>query len=111
MTDINPTPAPATSDASTSSRYAPTTPGRCFRGAIISSGLALVMYLLTRSIIQALAHVPLPTKSVFSANIAVAVRTLVIGTSTMATGIFAIATLGLLALAVQLLIRQRQQQE
>lgn len=111
MTDINPTPTPANPDASTSSRYAPTTPGRCLRGAVISGGLAVVMYLLTRSIILALAEVPVPTKSVFSANIAVAVRTLVIGVSTLATGIFAIATLGLLALAIQLLIRQRQQQE
>jgi hypothetical protein len=38
-------------------------------------------------------------------NIAVAVRTLVLGMSTLATAIFAIATLGLIALGIQLLLQ------
>lgn len=107
MTNPNPTPAVPSGDAKSSS-YVPPTPGRCVRGAAISSGLTFMMYLLTQSIIQALADVPLPTKSVVAANIAVAVRTLVIGVSTMVTAIFGIATLGLLALGVQLWIKQRR---
>jgi len=87
----------------------PPTPGRCFRGALIAGGLSFAMYGLNQAIIHALEGVPLPTKSVAAANIAVAVRTLVIGTSTLATAIFVIATLGLFALGIQLLIRQKQQ--
>src|SRR3712207_4554687 len=82
------------------------TPMRCFTGALISGGLAVAMYFLTRSIIQVFAGIPLPTKSTTALNIAVAVRTLVMGTSTMAAAIFGIATLGLIALGIQLLIKQ-----
>ncbi|MBF2001267.1 MAG: DUF3082 domain-containing protein [Synechococcales cyanobacterium M58_A2018_015] len=99
MTD----PQPASS--STPIANTAPTPWRCFRGAFISGGLAFALYSLTQSIVQALAKVPLPTKSTLSANIAVAVRTLVVGVSTMATAIFAIATLGLLLLGIQLLIK------
>lgn len=107
MTNANPTPDPAPSNASTSSSYVPPTPARCLRGATISSGLTFLMYLLTQSIVQALANSPLPTKSTAAINIAIAVRTLVVGVSTMATAIFGIATLGLLALGVQLLFRKK----
>ncbi len=67
------------------------------------------MYLLTQSIIQTLGNTPLPNKSATALNIAVAVRTLVVGVSTLATSIFAISTLGLLALGVKLLIQQKTQ--
>jgi hypothetical protein len=101
MTDGNPTPTETTSSIDT----APTS-GRCFRGAAISGGLTFAMYLLTQSIIHVLAGVPLPTKSAVAANIAVAVRTLVIGVTVLGTAIFAIATLGLFALGVQLLFKK-----
>lgn len=111
MTDVNPTPTPSSpSNPSTSSTYVPPTPGRCFRGGFISGGLAFAMYSLTQSIIQVLANTPLPSKSVVAANIAVAVRTLIIGVCTLGTAIFAIATLGLLALGVQIWIQQGKQQ-
>ncbi len=86
----------------------PPTPGRCFRGALIAGGLSFAMYGLNQAIIHALEGVPLPNKSVAAANIAVAVRTLVVGMSTLITAIFVIATVGLLALGVQLLIQQKQ---
>jgi membrane-associated PAP2 superfamily phosphatase len=79
----------------------PTTPGRCFRGAVIAAGLAVAMYALTKSMITVLAGVAIPT-SPFAANISLAVRTLVIGVSTLATGLFAMATLGLVALGIKL---------
>lgn len=97
------------SSASSSSGYVPPTPARCFRGAVISGGLTFAMYSLTQSIINVLAGVPLPTKSTLSANIAVAVRTLIVGVCTMGTAIFAIATLGLFALGIQLLFQQKKQ--
>ena len=108
MTHSTPDPAtdPSKNTADNSS-YVPPTPGRCFRGSVISGGFTFVMYLLNQSIIRALADTPLPTKSVAAANIAVAVRTLVIGVSTLSTAIFAIATLGLLALGIQLLIQRK----
>lgn len=108
MTNSPQTSQTASDVAKTNQQVEPT-PGRCFRGALISGGMAFAMYLLTRSIIQTLANTPLPNKSVVAANIAVAVRTLVIGVVTMGTCIFAISTLGLLALAVQLLIQKKTQ--
>jgi hypothetical protein len=98
-----------TSSNTSSDGYVPPTPARCWRGAAISGGLTVALYGLNQSIIHVLQGVPLPNKSVAAANIAVAVRTLVIGLSTLATAIFAIATLGLLALGIQLLIKQRTQ--
>ncbi|MBW4515293.1 MAG: DUF3082 domain-containing protein [Timaviella obliquedivisa GSE-PSE-MK23-08B] len=80
------------------------TPLRCFIGALISASLAIALYSLTASITHAFAAQPLPRGSVATANIAVAVRTLVVGMSTLGTTIFAISTLGLLALGIQLVI-------
>lgn len=82
-------------------------PLRCITGAAISGGLATAGYFLTISIIQTFANKPIHSDNQLTVNIASAVRTLVIGIGALGTGIFAIATLGLLALAVQLLI-QRQ---
>lgn len=63
------------------------TPLRCFVGAVISGGLAIALYSLTVSIARSFAAQPLPTGSVATANIAVAVRTLVVGGSTLGTAI------------------------
>lgn len=82
------------------------TPLRCFTGALISGSLAIALYSLTSSIARSFASKPLPTGNVTTTNIAVAVRTLVVGMSTLATAIFAISTLGLVALGIQLLILQ-----
>lgn len=82
------------------------TPLRCFTGALISGSLAIALYALTSSIARSFAGKPLPTGNVTTTNIAVAVRTLVVGMSTLATAIFAISALGLVALGIQLLILQ-----
>ncbi len=87
----------------------PPTPLRCFTGAAISGGIAYALYLLTQSIITAFGNKPVPTGNYIATNIAVAVRTLVMGMSALATGIFAIATLGLIALGIQLLVQQLRQ--
>lgn len=87
----------------------PPTPLRCFTGAVIAGGMASALYALTQSIIQAFVHKPLPTGNVTATNIAVAVRTLVMGMSALATAIFAIAAVGLVALGIQLLIKQIRQ--
>lgn len=102
MTD--PSPKSKTS-APDNSGYVPPTPLRCFTGALISGPLAYGLYLLTHAIATSFAQKPLPTGQV-ATNIAIAVRTLVVGTSTLGTAIFAIATLGLVALGIQLLIQK-----
>ncbi|PSB04622.1 DUF3082 domain-containing protein [filamentous cyanobacterium CCP1] len=87
----------------------PPTPLRCFTGAMIAGGMAFVMYSLTTSIVQTFASKPLPSGNYLATNIAVAVRTLVMGMSALGTGIFGIAALGLAALGVQLLVQQFRQ--
>jgi formate/nitrite transporter FocA (FNT family) len=103
-------PIQQTSDAETRAQKASSsTPMRCFIGALIAGTIATALYFLTHSIIQALGNTPLPTKSITAVNIAVAVRTLVVGVSTLATAVFAIAALGLIALGIQLIIQQPRQ--
>jgi hypothetical protein len=104
------TSEPASPDTSTDRSLAqtdkPVTPLRCFTGAAIASGIATILYFLTQSIIQTFASKPLPTSNVTAVNISIAVRTLVMGLSTLATAIFAIAAVGLVALGIQLFIQQ-----
>jgi hypothetical protein len=85
------------------------TPLRCFTGAVIAGGMATALYFLTASIAQTFASKPLPSGNYLATNIAVAVRTLVVGMSSLGTGIFGIAALGLVALGVQLLVQQLRQ--
>jgi Protein of unknown function (DUF3082) len=96
-----PTPTEDLTESTPSRR---STPLRCFTGALISGSLAMVLYSLTASIARSFAGKPLPTGNVTTTNIAVAVRTLVVGMSTLGTAIFAITTLGLVALGIQLLV-------
>jgi len=86
------------------------TPLRCFTGAAIAGGLAAALYSLTLSIVQSFANTPLPARDNYIAtNIAIAVRTLVMGVSVLGTGVFAIAALGLVALGIQLVVQQLRQ--
>ncbi|HEY9639974.1 MAG TPA: DUF3082 domain-containing protein [Coleofasciculaceae cyanobacterium] len=87
----------------------PPTPLRCFTGAIISGGFATLLYSFTQSIIQVFANKPVPTGNPATTNIAVAVRTLVVGMSTLATAIFAISAVGVAALGIQLMVKQFRQ--
>lgn len=87
-----------------------TSPLRCFTGATIAGGLAYGLYALTLSIVQKFAHTPIPSGDNYIAtNIAIAVRTLVMGMSALGTGVFAIAALGLVALGIQLVVQQLRQ--
>ena len=80
------------------------TPLNSFTGALISATLAVLLYRLTQSIVLSFAAHPTLANSQFSQTLSSAVRTLVIGLSTMATGLSALATLGLVALGIQLLL-------
>lgn len=80
-------------------------PLRCITGSVMSGAIATAMYTLTLAIAQNFASKPVQSNNYLTLNLAVAVRTLVLGVSALATGIFAIVTLGLIALAIQLVIQ------
>ena len=82
-------------------------PWRCFLGSLIAGLLAGGLYLLTSNIAQAFADKPIHSVNVTTINIAIAVRTLVVGIFTLGTGVFSLAALGLFALAIQILVRGR----
>lgn len=104
-------PVPATvSSTSTQSSQAPT-PLRCFMGAAIAAPMTLGLYALTTAIAHTFAQKPVPMGNQLTTQIAVLVRTLVVGTSALGTGIFGITTLGLMALGLQLLIKKDAVQE
>lgn len=77
---------------------------------MIAGGLAYALYSLTLSIVQTFANTPIPVGDNYLAtNIAIAVRTLVMGVSALGTGVFGIAALGLVALGIQLVVQQLRQ--
>ncbi|MDJ0728330.1 MAG: DUF3082 domain-containing protein [Prochloraceae cyanobacterium] len=87
------------------------TPLRCLVGASISGSLGYALYLLTTSIAVSFATKPVQSTNPFVINLSAAVRTLVVGVSTLATCLFAITTLGLILLAIQLVIQGFKQEE
>ncbi len=86
------------------------TPVRCFAGAVVAGAIAVVLYRLTSAIAIAFASKPLQTDNFTTQRIAAAVRTLVVGLSSLGTGIFALAAFGLFALGIQLLIHRAKAQ-
>lgn len=78
-------------------------PLRCFLGSIVAGGIGFALYNMTTSIAVSFATKPVQSDSLTVQRISAAVRTLVVGLSTMGTGIFALAAVGLFALGLQLL--------
>ncbi len=78
-------------------------PLQCLTGAMLSSILAMLLYRLTTNIAQSFASHPLTASNQTAISLSIAVRTLVVGMSTLATAIFAFAALGLVGLALQLI--------
>jgi hypothetical protein len=79
---------------------------RCFSGSAVASAIAYCAYLLTSSISQSFANKPIHSDNQTVITIAGAVRTLVVGISTLGTFVFAFAALGLFALGIQILIQR-----
>jgi hypothetical protein len=86
------------------------TPLRCLTGGSIAGGLAIAAYLLTISIANTYAHKPINFNNPIAINIAVTVRTLVVGITALAACVFAMVTLGLFALAIKLILEKGKQQ-
>ncbi len=84
----------------------PSTPLSCLIGATISGALATGSYYLMASIATSFANKPLHSSNPIVMNISSAVRTLVVGMVALASGVFALVTIGLIALGIQLLIQQ-----
>lgn len=80
------------------------TPMRCFTGGAISGGLAVAAYLLTKSVVLTYGSMPIKFNNPIAVNIATTVRTLIMGVTTMATFVFLMVTIGLMALGVKLII-------
>jgi hypothetical protein len=99
-------PTPQIVESTANTIDVPPTPLRCFTGALISGVLATALYFLTTAIAQSFAAKPISSGNITAINISVAVRTLVVGMSTLATAIFGITALGLIALGMQLLIKR-----
>jgi Protein of unknown function (DUF3082) len=76
-------------------------PLQSLTGAFMAAAMGLLLYRLTTSIVESFAAHPTASHNTIAINLSAAVRTLVVGLATMATGIFAFVTLGLVALAVQ----------
>ena len=85
-------------------------PVRCIGGSIVAGGIAIVLYRLTSAIAIAFATKPLHTDNFTTQRISAAVRTLIIGLSSLGTGIFALAAFGLFALGIQLLLQRPKKQ-
>ncbi len=83
------------------------TPLKCLSGALLAGSLGILLYRLTAAIAHSFAIHPLTTTNQIARGLSAAVRTLVVGMSTMATGIFSIAALGLIGLGIQLAIQGR----
>ena len=82
------------------------TPLRCLVGATISGGLGFVLYKLMIAIATTFANKPVTSDNPMVLSLSSAVRTLVVGVVALGTGIFGIVGIGLLALGIQLLIKQ-----
>ncbi|MCG9889816.1 MAG: DUF3082 domain-containing protein [Thermosynechococcaceae cyanobacterium MS004] len=83
----------------------PPAPLRSLTGALMAAAIGLLMYRLTTSIVLSFSAHPIVSQNRIVLSLSAAIRTLVIGLATMATGIFAFVTLGLVALAIQAMIQ------
>jgi hypothetical protein len=98
MTNLTPTPKSDTQPAD--KQDALPSPLRCLSGASISGGIAIALYFLTSSIAQAFASKPIASTNPTAVNLSVAVRTLVVGISTMATFVFGFIAVGLVFVTI-----------
>jgi hypothetical protein len=84
-------------------------PWRCWLGSSMAGGLGLAAYFIMSAIANTFANKPLPTTNMTALNIAVAVRTLVVGIAALATGVFSLIAIGLFALGIQIFLRKINQ--
>lgn len=76
---------------------------KAFLGSGVASAMAMVMYRILSSIALTFANKPVTSDNVTVINLSAAVRTLVMGVFALGTGVFGIAAMGLMLLALQML--------
>lgn len=101
-----PTPIPDQNSQPTKTQEALPSLFNSITGAAISGGIAIALYFLTSSIAQTFAAKPLASTNSTAIRISIAVRTLVVGMSTLATTIFGVITLGLIVVSIVVLVQQ-----
>ena len=106
MSDLPPASPPS---SSTPNETAKLTPQRCLFGSVIAGALAYCMYLMTSAIAQSFALHKVQSTNLIVQRISAAVRTLVVGMTTMGTGVFGLAAIGMFALAIQIVVQRRNQ--
>jgi Protein of unknown function (DUF3082) len=80
------------------------TPLNCLIGSIVAAIMTAMMYWMTSKIATTFALSPVNTSSTVAINIGTAVRTLVTGITALGTAVFAIISLGLVALAIKVAV-------
>jgi hypothetical protein len=86
----------------------PATPLRAMLGSAVAGGFAFALWRLTETIAIRMALTKVVSDNMIVMRMSSAIRTLVVGLSAMATGIFAVAALGLLLLCIQMLVTPKK---
>lgn len=102
MSDLPPTP-------DSNGLNQPPTPLQCFLGSIVAGGIAFLIWQLTQSIAISFASTPIVSENHIVVRISTAIRTLVVGMSSLGTGVFALACVGLFGLGIQLLLTKKSE--
>jgi Protein of unknown function (DUF3082) len=80
-------------------------PLRSLTGAIVAGGMAIALYNLMGKIATVFAAQPTGNRTTLAVNIAAAVKTLVLGSTALGTGVFGIIAMSLVGLAIQVAIK------
>ncbi|NJL84585.1 MAG: DUF3082 domain-containing protein [Chloroflexaceae bacterium] len=97
----NPSPQPPTPNPQPDAN-----PWRYLLAGLISGSFGVACYFLTTAVSQTFASKPIAFSNYVAVNIAIAVRTLVIGIMALGTGVFGLVGLGLIALTGQVLLQR-----
>lgn|GEM_PF-682415 len=76
---------------------------RAFTGSLMAGTIALLCYKMLTAVATSFAHKPVTSDNITVINLSAAVRTLVLGSITLGTGVFAIAAIGLTLLGLQMI--------
>lgn len=104
----NPTPEPNQDTQPTQKQEEETLPGplRSLSATLIAGGCAIAFYFLTSSIAQSFASKAITSTNTTAIRISIAIRTLVVGLSTLATTLFSFIACGLLVVTIYASIQQ-----